>query len=328
MILNGMEISQLRTVLNVAELGSLTRAAERMRIAQPALSRQLRLLEDELGMRLFDRHGRGMVPTETGQAVVRHAQRVMAELEEIRAAATEDGAPLTGHVAIGMPPTVSDLLAVPLVRTINAHHPEATIRIVSAYSGFLLDWLHRGDIDVAILFESRPSRSLIQRPLLDETLYLIGPPASGLRPDRPVPFCDLTGQRLLMPSTGNGLRMIVERCARDTQSLLDVRIEADSYATLKDLVRGGFGMTILPLAPIRSEIGLGHLSYAPIVDPEPTRRLMLTTAAGRLIPRLGRFAVQSIEAIVADLVRDKIWLGQVPAKDGDVTAPGRYDDVE
>ena len=154
-----MEISQLRTILNVAELGSLTKAAERMRIAQPALSRQLRLLEDELGTRLFDRHGRGMVPTEAGRNVVRHAQQVMAELEEIRNVAVDSDAPLTGHVAIGMPPTVSDLLAVPLVRFINSHHPEATIRIVSAYSGFLLDWLHRGDIDVAILFETRPSRS-------------------------------------------------------------------------------------------------------------------------------------------------------------------------
>lgn len=304
-----MEISQLRTVLHVAELGSLTKAAERMRIAQPALSRQLRLLEDELDMRLFDRHGRGMVPTEAGQVVVRHAQRVMAELDEIRTAATDDGAPLTGHVAIGMPPTVSDLLAVPLVQAINSHHPDATIRIVSAYSGYLLDWLQRGDIDVAILFETRPSRSLISRPLLEETLYLIGQAESGLRPDQPVPFRDLSKQRLLLPSTGNGLRTIIESCARETKNLLDVRIEADSYSTLKDLVRSGYGMTILPLAPIRSEITFGQLTYAPIIDPTPNRQLMLTTAAGRLLPRLGRFAVQSIETTIARLVRGKIWQG-------------------
>ena len=309
-----MEISQLRTILNVSELGSLTKAAERMRIAQPALSRQLRLLEDELGIRLFDRHGRGMVPTEAGHDVIRHAQKVMAELEEIRTVAIDDDAPLTGHVAIGMPPTVSDLIAVPLVQAITHQHPAATIRIVSAYSGFLLDWLHRGDIDVAILFETRPSRALISQPLLEETLYLIGPPDADLRPDTPVPFKTLANRRLLLPSTGNGLRTIIETCARDTGSILDVPVEADSYATLKDLVRNGYGMTILPLAPIHAEVTLGQLTYAPICDPAPKRQLMLTTAAGRLVPKLARFAVRAIEDTAERLVTQGLWSGGIVQK--------------
>ena len=110
-----MDISQLRTLIHVAELGSLSKASDRLHIAQPALSRQIRLLEQELGVRLFDRHGRGMIATDQGRDVLRHALRIMAELEEIRAVVSDENAPLRGHVSIGMPPTASDILSAPLV---------------------------------------------------------------------------------------------------------------------------------------------------------------------------------------------------------------------
>ena len=128
-----MDVPHLRTILHVAELGSLSNAADRLRIAQPALSRQVRLLEEELGIRLFDRHGRGMVVTEAGKEVLHHAQRIMQELDEIRAKVADEDAPLRGHVAIGMPPTVSDILSVPLVSAFKVRHPEAKLRIASAF---------------------------------------------------------------------------------------------------------------------------------------------------------------------------------------------------
>ncbi|RVA63909.1 LysR family transcriptional regulator, partial [Mesorhizobium sp. M7A.F.Ca.CA.001.11.2.1] len=90
-----MELSQLRTLIHVAELGSLSKAADRLHIAQPALSRQVRMLEEELGFALFLRHGRGMVLSEQGKEVLTHAMRVMAEIDEIRATATPANAPLT-----------------------------------------------------------------------------------------------------------------------------------------------------------------------------------------------------------------------------------------
>lgn len=92
-----MDVTQLRTLIHVAELGSLSKAVDRLHIAQPALSRHVRLLEEELGVRPFDRHGRGMIVTEQGQGVLRHALRAMAELEEIRAVVSDENAPLRGH---------------------------------------------------------------------------------------------------------------------------------------------------------------------------------------------------------------------------------------
>lgn len=304
-----MELSQLRTLIHVADLGSLSKAADRMHIAQPALSRQIRLLEEELGISLFARHGRGMLITEQGQKVLQHATRILAELDEIRTQVSDTS--LTGQVAIGMPPTVADIISVPLVTAFGEAHPKATLRLVSAYTGYLLDWLHRGEIDLAILYDPRPVRSLRSESLLIESLFLIGPPAAGFSITKAIPFKKLQGRRLLLPSPRHGLRMIVERCAAEVDIALDITVEADSYATLKDLVQHGHGWTILPLAAIREDIAAGHLSAAALIDPAPVRRLTLSHSTDRPVARLARFAAATIKTIVSDRVERALWPGQL-----------------
>ncbi len=310
-----MEIAQLRTLVHVAELGSLSKAADRMRIAQPALSRQVRMLEEELGTRLFVRHGRGMVLTEQGREVLTHTMRIMAELEEIRARTSDASAPLAGQIAIGLPPTVADIISVPLVAAFGKAHPKVVLRLVSAYTGYLLDWLHRGEIDLAILYDPRPTRSVRSRPLLLENLFLIGPAEAGFSTVRAIPFKELDGKRLLLPSVRHGLRTIVERCAVEAGITLDVAVEADSYATLKDLVRHGHGWTILPLAPIHEDIMARRLTGAALIDPVPVRRLILSYPADRPVSRLARFAGETIASIVSDQVERAIWVGQLLAPD-------------
>lgn len=306
-----MRLSQLETLVHVAELGSLSRAAERLHIAQPALSRQVRLLERELGMTLFDRHGRGMVLNDSGQEVLRHAYRVFGELDEIRNVASADGAGLRGQLAIGLPPTVADLLTLPLVTALTDRHPNATLRVVSAYSRFLLDWLRRGDIDLAVLYDVGPTTALHTTPLLDEELHLIGPPDAGLSFGAPVPLRDLAGQRMLLPSRGHGLRNLLDRAAADAGFDFDVRVEADSYGALKDLVKAGHGMTILPLAPIYAEVTAGGLCVAPLVDPTPTRRLILAMPTDRTVTRLGTFAIDEIVGAIRQLIEAGVWIGRL-----------------
>jgi len=306
-----MDISQLRTLIHVAELGSLSKAADRLHIAQPALSRQIRLLEQELGVRLFNRHGRGMVATEEGQDVLRRALRVMAELEEIRAVVSDENAPLRGHVSIGMPPTASDILSEPLVSAFRDTHPEATLRIVSAYTGYLLDWMQRGELDAAILYDPRSARNLRIRPLLEETLFLIGPPALLLSLEQPVEFAELENQRLLLPSHGHGLRTLVDRYAEETGIALNIKVEADSYSTLKSLVHSGHGVTVLPLAPIHEELRTNTLTAAPLVNPVPVRRLIMSFPSDRPTPRLARFAGHIIASTVSSLIEKGIWSGRL-----------------
>jgi len=304
-----MEFSQIRTIIHVAELGSLSKAADRLHIAQPALSRRVRLLEEELGVRLFERHGRGMVVSEAGQEFLRHAYRITAEIQELKSTLSDNEASLRGHVSIGMPPTVSDVLAVHLVSAFRARHPDATIRIVSAYSSYLLEWLHKGEIDVAILFESKKARSVKSEPLLEERLFLIGPESSNLSADKSVQFSSLQKERLLLPSPGHNLRSLLEECAKAQEINLNVSVETDSYSTLKNLVRAGHGMTILPLAPIHQEISNAQLSYAPLVQPVPKRRLMMSYPSDRPPTRLAKFAYGALQDSAKDLVSRGVWPG-------------------
>jgi DNA-binding transcriptional LysR family regulator len=289
-----MRLSQLETLIHVAELGSLSRAAERLHVAIPALSRQMTMLERELGVQIFVRHGRGMILTDPGQHVLRHAYRVLGELDEIRNVARDGDAGLRGHVSIGLPPTVVDALSLPLVNAMTTHNPRASLRVVSAYSRFLLDWLRRGDIDVAVLYERGPDRTLRTVKLLDQELRLVGPTSAGFSLDHPVSFAELHRAHMLLPSRGHGLREVVESAAADAGVDFVTRIEADSLSTLKDLVRAGHGLTILPFASITIEVAAGQLTYAPLIDPTPVRRLVIATAADRGVTRLVAFATAEL----------------------------------
>ena len=309
-----MDISQLRTLVRVAELGSLSKAADRLCIAQPALSRQVRMLEEELGTRLFDRHGRGMVVTEQGRTVLRHALRILKEVDAIKADVIDETDAFGGHVSIGMPPTVSHMLAAPLLAAIHEAHPNAKCRLVSSYSLYLLDWIYRGEIDIVILYDPQSIISLKCEPLLEEDFHVIAPADGGLSQQAPVPFSSLAGKPLLLPSINHGLRQIVEQCAQDCGISLDVRVEIDSYSTLRQLVMNGDGWTILPLAAVRSDIAAGQLSGAPLVDPVPKRLLQLALPADRPASRLVSFVRQAMIATTARLVADGSWPGTLATR--------------
>ncbi|MGE0714415.1 MAG: LysR substrate-binding domain-containing protein [Alphaproteobacteria bacterium] len=306
-----MDLSQLRTLIHVAELGSLSKAADRLHIAQPALSRQIRLLEEELGVRLFERHGRGMVITDIGRKVLGPATRILNELDEIRAGVSQATQSLSGRVVIGMPPTVAEIISGAIAGAFRQTHPQVLPRFVSAFTGHLLDWLQRGEVDVAVLYDPQPTRSLRSKPLLMENLFLIGPAEARLSVVRAVPFARLADQELLLPSPRHGLRALVEECAARAGITLKVTIEADSLSTLKDMVRQGYGSTILPLPPIHDDIVSGRLSGAPLVEPSPVRRLVLAYASDRPVTRAARFAEQAIKTVIGDLVQRGIWIGHL-----------------
>lgn len=306
-----MDISQLRTLIRVAELGSLSKAADSLCLAQPALSRQVRMLEAELGTRLFDRHGRGMVVTEQGKTVMAHALRILKEVDAIKADVIDETDAFGGHVSIGMPPTVSTMLAVPLLAAIHEAHPNAKCRIFSGYSLYLLERIYRGEIDIGILYDPQAIISLKCEPLLEEDFHVIAPADSSLSPHEPVPFASLAGKPLLLPSSNHGLRQIVEQCAQDCGISLDVRVEVDSYSTLLHLVMNGYGWTILPLAPVLSHIASSQLSGAPLVDPVPRRLLQLSLPADRPASRLVSFVRQAMIATTSRLVADGSWAGKL-----------------
>lgn len=316
-----MDIAQLRTLIHVAELGSLSKAAERLDIAQPALGRQIRQLEQELGVYLFERHGRGMHITEAGRDALQHAVRVVDELEALRRSVAATPAALRGTVAIGATPTIAETLTVPLVQRIRALHPALSIRFCSAFSGYLVDWLQRGELDMAISYEPPALQTLRCVPVMMEELLLVGPPTAQLQPGQPLRLAQLAGIPLVLPSTRHGLRRILDQCASAAGVQLAASVEADSFAALLDLVSHGVGFTVLPLAAVRTRLQAGSLCAAPLIDPTPTRKVVLMTCADRPLSPAMRHVGETFVELMAQQVERGLWAGRLlPAGSSGVTA--------
>lgn len=306
-----MDVVQLKTLIHVAELGSLSKASDRLHIAQPALSRQIRMLEKELGTYLFERHGRGMVITEAGREVLAHATRIMEEMESIRSSVAGGRTNLRGTVVIGTTPTVAEIITVPLVRKLREAQPNLAVRFSSAFSGYLLDWLQRGELELAISYDPQPLHTLRIVPVMMENLLLVGPAEAGLDLQQPVNFASLAERELVLPSARHGLRVILDNCAREVGVKLRTSVEADSFGAMIDLVRNGFGLTVLPLAPIWAQLENGSLCAAPLVDPLPMRKLVQVFPADRRVSPAARFVAESFIEIAADLVERRIWAGHM-----------------
>ncbi len=308
-----MDIAQLRTLVHVADLGSVTAAAERLAIAQPALSRQIRLMESELGGALFTRHGRGMTLTDLGKRVIGPSTDILMRLDDIRRHAADRSATLVGKVRVGVTPTVAEVATLPLVRAIRHAHPDLSLCFTSGFSGHLLEWLKRGELDCCVAY-AVPTGGLVRTvPVVDENLLLVAAPERGLCFDRPVRFDALAGEALILPSPAHGLRTIVDAAAARSGIALNCTLEADSLTAMIDLVRAGYGATILPYAPIHDRVRSRELSAAPLVDPVLGRRVVMAYPTDRPVAPAARFVGQTFAAVAAELVGSGIWAGQVIA---------------
>jgi LysR family nitrogen assimilation transcriptional regulator len=306
-----MDIVQLKTLIHVAELGSLSKAADRLHIAQPALSRQIRQLEKELGAYLFERHGRGMQITEVGRDVLAHATRIMEEMESIRSSVAGGKATLRGSVVIGTTPTIAAIVTVPLLREIKQTHPQLGVRFASAFSGYLLDWVQRGEIEVAISYDPPPLHTLRIVPVMMENLMLVGPATAGLQTNMPIAFSTLANEQLVLPSSRHGLRIILENCAKEAGIKLVPAVEADELGAMIDLVCNDFGVTVLPLASVYAQLQAGTLSAAPLTDPTPMRKRVLVYPADRPVSPSAKYVGGVFSELAADLLTRKIWTGHL-----------------
>ena len=303
-----MDLKQLRTFREVAEAGSLSRAADRLHLAQPALSRQIRLLEAEVGVPLFARHGRGMQLTEAGSALLERIDGPVRQLEGAVAEVRSLAGAVSGQVALGMMPTISSVLAGPLARRVARDHAGISLRIVEGYTGHLIEWVQRGVTDATLLYGPAPALHLRVTPLLIEEMVLVGAAGGGIGP-QPVPFVDLAGQRLVLPSRQHGLRRIVEAAAGRAGIALNVAFEADSFGVLKELVESGLGQAVLPRSAIRVEEAAGRLRVAPLVRPVPRREVVLALPPDRVPSRAVTVVLGLLEQEVALRAAAGDWRG-------------------
>ncbi len=250
-----MDLKQLEYFVRVAELGSFTKAALALDVAQPALSRQVRLLEVELRQNLLIRNGRGATPTDAGKLLLEHGRGILHQVERAREELGRVRGALAGRVAIGLPPSLARVITVPLTRAFRAQLPEASLSISEGLSATMQEWLHTGRLDIAVLYNATPTPDIEITPLMEEELMLVQPRPPGLAeepPPPPVPLAEVAALPLVIPSRPNALRMHLEAEMAAIGLRPTVALEIDGVSAILDLVADGalghpFGHAQCPL---------------------------------------------------------------------------------
>ncbi len=239
-----MDFKQIQYFVQVAELGSFTRAASILRVAQPALSRQVRALEVELRQPLFERNGRGVTLTAAGQRLLGHGRGILQQLERARQDLEEQRGAASGLLSIGLPPSIGRTLTSPLVDAFRERFPRATLTMVEGLSTYTLEWLAQGRIDCAVVYNATPAAAFELLPVLEEPLYLVSArtaTARGATPKRLVgraaTLADVSAHELVIPSRPHAIRMRLELALAEASLKPKVGLEIESVPGILDLVQ-------------------------------------------------------------------------------------------
>jgi LysR family transcriptional regulator, nitrogen assimilation regulatory protein len=310
-----MDLRQLRYFLAVAHSGSLSKASAILGVAQPALSRAVRHLEQICQTQLFYRHGRGIRLTEKGaqfQATIDPLiRRLLQAGDDLRAGA---GVP-AGSISFGMPPSMSAVLGAKLVETFLKRYPQVKLQIVDGFSGYVNEWLVTGRLDVAIIKGARRSAHISMDPLLTVDLFHVALRNSvdvAERDQRIVPFDRLLSAPLILPGQHHGLRRQLEAAAQSKGARLNVIVDIDALEALKELVGRGLAATVLPHGAALKEAEDSRFVVRRLVDPDVTMQFMIayslqrpTTLAMRELVRILR--MEAIRAVDEGRLRGRLW---------------------
>jgi LysR family nitrogen assimilation transcriptional regulator len=290
-----MDLRQLEYFVHVVESGSFSRAAVVLNLAQPSLSRQVALLEGELGQRLLVRTGRGVTPTEAGGALLAHAKVMLGVAQRAREEMHDMGGSPSGRVVVGMPPRVALGLSVALVHRFRERFPRAVITILEGLSLSLRESLIAGRLDMALIFDPQPSPQLSYAQLMREQLFLVAPPDQAL-PAR-VSLAALANFPMVLPSSPNAIRGLVDAALRPRSIELQVIAEVGAVNTVLALVASGVGCTILPESAIALDAHGDQLARAPIGPPALWNTLVLAESVARPATRLTRGTAQLLREL-------------------------------
>jgi len=300
-----MDLKQLEYFVRVAELGSFTRAAVELEVAQPALSRQVRLLEVELRQTLLVRNGRGAVPTEAGQVLLEHGRGILHQVRRAREDLGRLRGGLSGRVALGLPSSVARVLAVPLIRAFRSEMPDAKLSISEALSAGLQDGLTSGRLDIAVLYNAQPSRELDVTPLIEEDLLLVRARPPGLHedpPPGPVALNEVANVPLVIPSRPNAIRMHVESALAEIGAKPNVALEIDGVTAILDLVLDGAGCAILSRNALLNSQRPSAYTARQIGEPPLRIQLSLATSLQRPATPVQKATLDLIRKIVPDVM--------------------------
>lgn len=256
-----MDLTQLKYFLKVVELRSMTKAAQALHIAQPAITRQIRQLEEELGVELLLRHSRGAEPTEAGLQLQAGAAAMLRLAAETRSTVQASSQQVVGTVRVGFPPSVGASLVAQAATTFRQAHPMADLVLDEGYSTQLRDALLSDRLDIAVLTDAPANPLLHQSPLYEESLWVFYHPGHKVAGSRKASLAvrSLRDLALIQPSPDNTLRRLLEHAARAEGFALNVIMQSESLAVTRGLLANAAGAHVSPYTALQDDLGAGTL---------------------------------------------------------------------
>jgi len=254
-----MEIRQLRYFLSVVREGSVGAAARTHFITQPAVSLQMRRLEEEVGETLFDRRGRRMVPTEMGRILTGHAEDVLRSLDALEGAVAGARGLESGHLRMGNIDAASIYVLPEVYHEFHERYPGVTMEIVVGDTRALLDALGHGDVELATTTLPIDDESLVANEIYHERLVAVADPQHPLCGRTRISPRQLTESGVITYPAGSTTRRLIESAFSARGHTLRPRMEISSPEAMKRLSQAGLGVTILPRPVVADEVEQGTL---------------------------------------------------------------------
>ncbi len=304
-----INLNHLQSFIQVAELGSFSQAALVTRTSQSALSRNVRSLETELHQTLLLRNGRGVCLTEAGNRLLSRGTNILRLVSRVREDVEAQRGQMSGRIVIGLPPSLSRQVTLPLVDVFKRQLPRARLAVVEGLSSHLAEWIGSGRIDVGLLFNPQPQPRVETMPIVSEDLCLVTLASGSRRAKKPpgsIPMSELPQFPLIMPEPSHVIRNLVETQAGLQGVKLNVAWEVSSVPSIIDLVCAGYGHAVLTASAVSASGRARQLLARRIIDPCITTTLCTAVSTNKRSSALLRQMLQVLPELVLKRARTAV----------------------
>ncbi len=294
-----MDLKQIQYFIALFEDGSVTRAAKRLNIVQPALSMQIARLEEEFGQKLFDRIPHGMVPTAAGRMMYRLFLPIVRDIAGARRQMMQREEQMAGRITLGMVASETESVLVDSLARFNARYPNVEVSVADGFSAALIDLVSAGQLDAAVVHLQRGRLALQVQPMHDEEMVLVTSAEHG--PDLPesVEMAKLPALELVLPTKRHGLRVVLDTATQAQDVTLAPKFEIDILGTIVRFVQATRFVTVLPRIVVQRAVEEGRLRMHTIVAPRIVRHLVCVSHPQRPLST----ATEALIAILTEEIR-------------------------
>lgn len=302
-----MNLRQLQYFLEIAQFQSFTRAAQVLHVAQPSLSRHIRLLEEELGKPLFTRYDRGVTLTDAGELLRDRASVLIQQFNQLKDDIIGSDEEPRGELSIGMPLSMREMVTVPLIEAYYRRYPRVTLHIREGISFDLSKMVQDGNLDCAVVVGLVTTAFTNTEPFLKEQMYLVGPPKEKFSLGKSVSMEYAANKPMILTSRPNSLRLVVENAFGNARLPLTLVADGNSTEMMIELVARRLAYSIQAYCATWGALRKGTLSAAPIKGLWIDWELIYPSHRG-LSPASRTFK-QLLFELTSERIKSKQWRG-------------------